>query len=181
MIEISFLYIKTHNKTGLKYLGQTKKNPFTYKGSGNRWLNHLRKHGNDITTEVIAAFENQDDLREAGLFWSRHWNIVESDKWANLHYESGTGAPIGNTYRLGKKFSSETKTKLSHKKIGNKNRYRKSHSDETKQKLRSYYTSDIRKNHSTKTKLGMTPEVRKKIRIAATNRKKSRDNSGRFI
>lgn len=28
------LYLKTHNKTGMKYLGQTKQDPFEYRGSG---------------------------------------------------------------------------------------------------------------------------------------------------
>jgi len=29
-----YLYKKTHNVTGLQYLGKTTRNPFTYKGSG---------------------------------------------------------------------------------------------------------------------------------------------------
>jgi hypothetical protein len=28
------LYIKTHNTTGMKYLGKTTRNPFKYRGSG---------------------------------------------------------------------------------------------------------------------------------------------------
>ena len=40
-----YLYVKTHNKTGLKYLGKTEQDPFVYLGSGKRWLNHLNKHG----------------------------------------------------------------------------------------------------------------------------------------
>ena len=41
-----YLYIKTHSKTGLKYLGYTqKKDPFSYTGSGTYWKRHLKKHG----------------------------------------------------------------------------------------------------------------------------------------
>ena len=36
------LYVKQHNVTGLKYLGQTKRNPDTYKGSGKYWKLHVR-------------------------------------------------------------------------------------------------------------------------------------------
>ena len=40
-----FLYKKTHNKTGLQYLGKTKNNPQIYTGSGIKWLRHLKKWG----------------------------------------------------------------------------------------------------------------------------------------
>ena len=36
-----YLYKKTHNKTGLKYLGKTiSKDPYTYSGSGVYWTRH---------------------------------------------------------------------------------------------------------------------------------------------
>ena len=41
-----YLYVKTHKVTGLKYLGQTSKDPFKYNGSGTRWTNHIKKYGN---------------------------------------------------------------------------------------------------------------------------------------
>jgi hypothetical protein len=31
-----YLYVKTHNQTGLKYLGQTSKNPDKYQGAANK-------------------------------------------------------------------------------------------------------------------------------------------------
>jgi hypothetical protein len=41
---IYYLYVKTHNITGLKYLGYTsRKNPHKYTGSGTRWLNQYAK------------------------------------------------------------------------------------------------------------------------------------------
>ena len=42
------LYVKTHNKTGLKYLGRTTQDPYKYKGSGTYWRSHLKKHGNRV-------------------------------------------------------------------------------------------------------------------------------------
>lgn len=39
-----YLYVKTHNITGLKYLGKTNnKDPHSYKGSGKYWILHCKK------------------------------------------------------------------------------------------------------------------------------------------
>jgi hypothetical protein len=39
-----YLYVKTHNNTGMKYLGKTTKpDPHKYPGSGKRWTRHLKK------------------------------------------------------------------------------------------------------------------------------------------
>lgn len=87
-----YLYVKTHNKTGLKYLGKTvNKDPHRYTGSGKVWLRHLKKHGLDYTTQILLATEDKNELKETGLFFSRLWNIVESKEWANLMPESGDG------------------------------------------------------------------------------------------
>ena len=57
-----YLLLKTHNKTGLKYLCQTKrKDPIKYPGSGTRWLRHLNKHGFDLTTKILGKFSNSDN------------------------------------------------------------------------------------------------------------------------
>ncbi|CAB4162089.1 hypothetical protein UFOVP787_14 [uncultured Caudovirales phage] len=86
-----YLYIKTHNKTGLKYLGKTVQNPFTYNGSGKRWTNHIKKHGNDVTTEIVGTYETIDDLRSDSIIISEKHNIVNSEEWANLRPETGDG------------------------------------------------------------------------------------------
>jgi hypothetical protein len=65
------LYIKQHNITGLKYLGQTKVNPDVYKGSGTYWLHHIKKYGNDVSTYVIATCETKKELRDIGLYYSQ--------------------------------------------------------------------------------------------------------------
>jgi hypothetical protein len=86
-----YLYIKTHNITGLKYLGKTIQDPYTYKGSGKRWLNHLKKHGNDVTTEIVGQFTTIEELTETSIPLSEKLNIVDSKQWANLRPESGDG------------------------------------------------------------------------------------------
>jgi hypothetical protein len=43
----TWLYVKVHNKTGLKYLGKTIQDPYKYGGSGVHWSSHVKKHGND--------------------------------------------------------------------------------------------------------------------------------------
>lgn len=92
-----YLYIKTHNKTGLKYLGKTVQDPFTYKGSGKRWINHIKKHGNDVTTEVVGTYETIDDLRSDSIIISEKYNIVNSNEWANLRPETGDGGDTSNS------------------------------------------------------------------------------------
>lgn len=85
------LYVKTHNQTGLKYLGQTTQNPKKYKGSGIRWTNHLNSHGNDVSTEIIGQYKTKEELKEMGLYFSKLWNVVESDEFANLKEEAADG------------------------------------------------------------------------------------------
>jgi hypothetical protein len=93
-----YLYIKTHNKTGLKYFGKTtRKNPHKYLGSGKHWVAHLTKHGVDYTTEIYGCYtDKQECLREA-LEFSEKYNIVESKEWANLRVESLDGGDTSNT------------------------------------------------------------------------------------
>lgn len=91
-MSIYTLYVKTHNKTGKKYLGQTKsKDPHKYKGSGIYWNNHCKVHGYDYTTEIIRECQSKSELKEWGIYYSELWNIVESEEWANLKPETGEG------------------------------------------------------------------------------------------
>lgn len=92
-----YLYIKTHNKTGLKYLGKTTaKDPHKYPGSGKYWRNHLTKHGYDFTTTILKECEHPAMVEFWGSYYSDLWNIVESEEWANLKPETGDGgaAPV---------------------------------------------------------------------------------------
>lgn len=120
-----YLYVKTHNKTGLKYLGKTQQpDPHLYKGSGKYWGSHCSKHGYDYTTNILFQSESIEEIREKGIYYSNLWNIVESKEWANLTTEEGTGGAIvgshtpeanaKRSYTLkGRTFSKEHRKKLS--------------------------------------------------------------------
>ena len=97
----TWLYIKQHNATSLKYFGKTiSKDPYSYKGSGNRWINHLKIHGDNITTLWCKLFTNVDLLVEFATNFSQENNIVKSKDWANLIDENGLdggGSPSFDT------------------------------------------------------------------------------------
>jgi len=92
------LYIKTHIVTGLKYFGMTTQDdPLAYWGSGIRWRRHLMKHGYDFDTEIYLQSEDQEYITREALRFSRAYDIVKSDLWANLIEENGSdGWPKGN-------------------------------------------------------------------------------------
>lgn len=87
-----YLYKKTHNLTGLKYLGKTESpDPHKYTGSGIYWLTHLKVHGKNYTTEIVKECKSIEELKYWGKYYSDLWNIVESEEWANLKEEVGDG------------------------------------------------------------------------------------------
>lgn len=87
-----YLYKKTHNITGLQYLGKTEAvDPHKYTGSGIYWLAHLKMHGKDYTTEIIKECNSLEELKFWGKYYSDLWDVVESNDWANLKEEVGDG------------------------------------------------------------------------------------------
>jgi hypothetical protein len=142
----TWLYIKQHTVTGLKYFGKTTRNPEKYKGSGKRWVNHLNVHGNTVTTIWSRLFLNRNELVTFALDFSQKNNIVESNDWANLMPENGLdgGSPKGTN--KGKICTDAIRANLDR---GRKNRVYKPMSDESKEKLRN---SKIGKSHSLETK-----------------------------
>lgn len=112
---IIYLYKKTHNKTGLNYLGKTtQQDPYRYQGSGTYWRLHIAKHGYDVTTEILKECATNDEVKEWGIHYSNLWNVVESDDWANLREEMGDGvANYGDTNGMfGKTHTDEVKANL---------------------------------------------------------------------
>jgi len=127
------LYVKTHVITGLKYFGKTTKaDPHSYLGSGTYWLNHLKVHGKNITTEIIGYFENKDECVAAVTKFSSENNIVgslnENGKklWANQVVENGLDGGATKFGPLG----ADTKRKISEASLG------RVLTEETKQKIR---------------------------------------------
>lgn len=128
-----YLYVKTHNKTGLKYLGKTiREDPYTYRGSGKRWTAHLDKHGNDVRTEILLETNDNNELIQQGIYYSEKFNVVESKDWANLKIEQGDGGDTSQceawqSYYNRRDYNGE-----------NNPFFGKTHSDETKEKLAEY-------------------------------------------
>lgn len=106
-----YLYVKTHNITGLKYLGKTISDPYSYKGSGVYWRNHLDKHGADISTKILKECETEDELIHWGRYYSNLWDVVKSKDWANLITEEGPGGLWGESSR--KKLATTMRNRLS--------------------------------------------------------------------
>jgi hypothetical protein len=113
-MKTTHLYLKQHNKTGLKYFGKTVRDPNTYSGSGVYWTRHLIKHGNDVSTIWTKSFTDKKELNEFALKFSKENNIVESSEYANLKPEDGLmGGDTGLT-EAGRKIISETSKKRQH-------------------------------------------------------------------
>ena len=87
----TYLYIKQHTITGLKYFGKTtKENPFSYNGSGKYWLKHIKKHGkNYVVTNWVQLFIDEKTLTDYALNFSIENDITNSVQWANLKEENG--------------------------------------------------------------------------------------------
>ena len=84
----TWLYIKQHNITGLKYFGKTRSDPLKYKGSGTYWNRHLKIHGNNVTTIWSKLFTDECEMINYAKNFSIENKIVESIDWANLIPES---------------------------------------------------------------------------------------------
>lgn len=184
-----YLYVKTHTITGLKYLGQTSNDdPYSYTGSGTYWLLHLQKHGKNFTTEIIKECASKDELKEWGIYYSRLWNIVDSDEWANLKEEQGDGGRQSADVR--KIISEKGKGRIpwnkgkkiwndeDRRRISDQNRQRPPQSAETilkrveknKGKVR---TEETKKKTSEKLKGRVfSEETKRKMSEAAKNRKR---------
>ena len=119
-----YLYVKTHRKTNLKYLGKTSQDPFSYRGSGLDWVPHIKEHGNDCETIILRECETNQEIREWGRYYSKLYNVVDSEEWANRIPETG-GGNGGDTGPL----SVEHKKKISEAHKGMK------HTEETKMLL----------------------------------------------
>ena len=127
----TYLYIKQHLLTGLKYFGKTNRNEefllYKYYGSGKTWNKHLEQYGREhVVTIWYKLFDNESELKQFALEFSSRENIVESKDWANLKKESGIdGGGIGRPgwvpsqetrnlwkeQRKGRKISEKTKLK----------------------------------------------------------------------
>lgn len=178
----TYLYVKTHNKTELKYFGKTTGNPFNYYGSGTYWLAHLKKHGYNIRTEIVGYFIVKEECVDAATKFSINNDIVNSvtdDKkkiWANQIVENGVD---GGATRLNFTHSDKTRRKISEAQRG------KIISEETKQKIRIARA----KQGGTRNGQTVSAETKQKLRQAnlgktqstETKQKRSRSLKGHIV
>ena len=162
-----YLMVKTHTITGLKYLckrvttGDSK--AISYKGSGKYWKNHLKIHGKNINTEILAKYELDkiEEFSRLCIEYSNKFNIVKSDDWANLIEENGLmGAVCGKNNQMYKKSTIDKLKKTInshiHKQKMIKNAIEINNRPDVKEKIRQSKLGD--KNPSKK------PEVIQKIK-----------------
>jgi hypothetical protein len=110
-MSIYYLYIKTHKNTGLKYLGQTKKeNPYVYEGSGVDWNDHLDHFGREHSTEILLKTTSFEELKYWGRHYSKLYRVTSAVDdfgnriWANRIPETGGGS---GEHNLGSKRTEE--------------------------------------------------------------------------
>lgn len=159
----TYLYIKQHSVTGLKYFGKTTKpDPIKYLGSGKYWKSHIKKHGKEhVVTLWCQLFDTQELLTDFALLFSEHWDIVNSKVWANLILENGLDGTIPGTI-FGPR-SDETKAKISASHIG------KIVSDETKAKLSEINTGKV-----------LSTETKAKISASNTGQKRTEETKAKM-
>jgi hypothetical protein len=164
------LYVKTHNITGLKYFGKTTNDPFKYKGSGKYWLDHLKKHGNDVTTEIVGYFLDKNLCEEFSLKFSKDNDIVSSVNeygkkiWANQIFENGLD---GGATRFGP-HSDITRKKIGQSQIG------KNVSEGTKKKIKE--ARQRQKNIRKKGEWKFPKNSKQKLREANLGKKQSKES-----
>jgi hypothetical protein len=167
----TYLYIKTHNITGLKYFGKTIQDPNKYPGSGIYWKDHIRHHGNDVTTEVIGYYTDKQECEQAALQFSIDNDIINAlnehgkKVWANLIIENGLDGNTPGTLQ-----SEETKRKRSEKLKG------RSRPEETRKKIsqsqkgKKISPEAIEKMKETKRNNPMSDEQRNRLSEMYTGR-----------
>lgn len=193
----TYLYIKQHSITGLKYFGKTIKDPYKYNGSGIMWQKHLQKYGKEYvkTLWVSELFTNEDTIRDFAGLMSEELNIIESSNWANLIPETGIDTGGG---MLGKHHSDKAKKLISEKAkqqtpyartpetiakiIKNLDSTGRIHTEETKAKMRESHKNRKPISEETRQKLKdsiknrppISEETREKMRLASIERMRIR-------
>lgn len=166
----TYLYVKEHTVTKLKYFGKTtKKDPSKYRGSGKYWLNHLKVHGNIVTTKIIGYYEDENECMATAIKFSIDNNIVDAvDKdgkkiWANQVIENGID---GGATRFGP-HTEETKNKIRESQVGKKL------SDETKNKIK--HARHKQKKSRVKGEWRFPESSKDKLRVANLGKKQSKE------
>ncbi len=161
-----YLYHKI-SPLGLNYLGYTgNADPCKYMGSGTYWKLHIKKHGfvfSDIKTIILMESFNKESIKEAGLYYSKLYNVVDSKEWANLIEEKCDGVPKG--IKLSKAHIEKIRLKLIGRKVSEESKRKRSEtirasgghklSEEAKEKIRQAHLGIPGKKHTEESILKM--------------------------
>lgn len=147
---IYYLYVKTHRITGLKYLGQTQKNPLKYKGSGLDWIAHIKQHGYNVDTEILLTTASKEERNYWGRYYSNQWQVVTGQDdfgnkiWANRIPETGGSSLEGTKQspehiakRVAKNKGKKRTEEFKQSRTGDNNSfYKKKHTERTKKLMK---------------------------------------------
>lgn len=146
------LYLAIHNKTGKKYFGKSERFHTSedlqkyYHGSGIYWLKHLKVHGDDVKMTALFTSSNEKLVELIALTYSKVFNIVDTDEYANLVEETGHGGnPKGFTFPEEAKLKVSEAVKEWHKTHDNPFKGRK-HSLDTLEHLSKMSRERIQRN-----------------------------------
>jgi hypothetical protein len=188
MFKPTYLYIKTHNTTGLRYFGKTIGDPHRYKGSGVRWLNHLSVHGNKVTTEIVGYYEVLEECNKAALAFSEQHNIVKSNEWANLIVEDGLmggftedhGRKIKEIWENLTEEEKEYRRRVSNPRIGMTDAELSEYEETHRQSMIDMYSSENgKKLKKHKQEIGKSMLVNGKRVLSEEARQRMRDSANR--
>ena len=169
-----YIYIKESPK-GLKYLGKTVRNPYTYLGSGTRWKAHIKKNNytyKDTKTTILYETVSKEKLKEVGLYYSKLYDVTNRKDWANLMDEKGDGGG----QMTGKFHKESTKVLMGKSKIGDNNPMKRPEVVEKARKSREGYRPTEETKEKTRQALvgrKRPVEVVEKIKKGLTGRKLS--------
>ena len=166
MSKTIYLYLKTHNKTGLKYLGKTTQNPYQYKGSGVRWLKHLEKHGDDIKTQILFETKSSEEFKKIALEYSDKLDIVKSREYANVVDETGEGGSVFPQLK-------ETNEKRSKTLMGHEGYWKGKSQSQESNKKRSESMKNVTRSEEWKQKISKSMKGKQK---SESHKEKLREN-----
>ena len=149
-MKLIYLLLKQHKVTKKFYLCKRVtsnfKSVFTYKGSGKRWLNHLKKHGMHIDTSILYITQSIEQFKAIAQVYNEFWNVGNNKNFLNLRPECGDG---GDTW------SFFTEKEMRKQKISQS--LKQFHNTDAGKKIRKQvglHTSKLQKGKTMKERLG---------------------------
>ena len=115
---------KDHKGKGLFYFCKTTgKNSLAYKGSGDHWKAHIKKHGKHLVETLWHKLFTNGDQVEIALLFSKQQDIVKSKLWSNQKEENGLDGGSEKGQNKGKK-NPDTSKRMKGNTIGKGKKYK---------------------------------------------------------